>query len=155
MKKTQPQPETPPAAVPDWVTETPAEAVYSLEMWDSDSTSVEEIYMTRAEYVTLKQHLANMRGITPAPPPAEPAAAEKNNDLVAWFAEIHEASRGCNTPAEDFIRMLVREHHDHGLTPDEAADDLEEFRDNFDSMARDARTFTARYPEAVKTATAA
>src|ERR1017187_1046518 len=131
MKKTEPKPEPPPA-VPEWVNETPAEAVYSLEMWDSDSTAVEDIYLTRAEYIALKQHLATMRGITPTPPPAEPAAAEDKSDIVAWFAEIEEANCGSVTPAESFIRHLVMVNHFRPLTPGEAADCLEEFREEFD-----------------------
>jgi hypothetical protein len=144
--------ETPPAAVPDWVNETPAEAVYSLEMWDSDSTAVEEIYLTRGEYTDLKQHLATMRGITPTPPPAEPAATEDKVDIVAWFAEIEEANHGAAAPAESFIRHLVMVSHFRPLTPDEAATCLEEFREEFDGMAETARAFTARYPEAVNPA---
>ena len=174
------KPEAPPAAVPDWVTETPAEAVYSLEMWDSDSTAVEDIYLTRAEYIALKQHLATMRGITPTPPMQVPMHAippEQEREVhgallsrlqgqmanmsrgglqsLAWYADIEDADDGCNAPAEDFITTLVLHHSVRALTPDDATRKLEEFRENFDGMVRAARAFTARYPEAVKAATAA
>ena len=273
MKKTQPKPETPPAAAPDWVNETPAEAVYSLEMWDSDSTAVEDIYLTRAEYVALKQHLAAMRGIAPAGPGApdvlrqaelqsvfddleiinlkilgyrrrilagatiedgplttewedqepgdesprdeswfkfsaygleicsaeysqalkaravaEPGTApqpkldpmsfklynhpspEEKREVrqallarlqqqfasmttmdiqsVARYADIVDAETGCNTPAEEFITGLVDQHYSDGLTPEDVSQDMEQFRENFDSMVRDAKRIVARYPEA-------
>lgn len=90
-----------------------------------------------------------------AEPAAEPPAAEEDVDLIAWFADIEEADRGSDTPAENFVRSLVMTHHIRGLTPDDAARDLEEFRENFDCMAKAARIFSAKYPEAVKAATAA
>jgi hypothetical protein len=172
------KPEAPPAAVPDWVTETPAEAVYSLEMWDSDSTAVEDIYLSRAEYIALKQHLAGLRGIIPDPAagkliPSPTAEQDQEQEVrarfmdrlagmsactlrsLAWYADIEDADDGCNAPAEDFITTLVLHHSVRALTPDDATRKLEEFRENFDGMVRAARAFTARYPEAVKAATAA
>ena len=144
----------PPAAdVEDWVSDTPSETLYQLEMWQQEI--VESIDMTRREYVSLKRHLAGLRGIAPAPPPAAPAAAEQEHDIVAWFAEIEEADRGSNTPAENFIKHLVMVSHFRPLTPDEAASCLETFREDFNDMGETARTFVARYPEAVKSATAA
>ena len=74
---------------------------------------------------------------------------------IAWYANIEEAKGGCDTPAEDFITGLVLDYQIRGLTPDDAAHRLEEFRENFDSMAKAASIFAARYPEAVKSATAA
>jgi hypothetical protein len=71
---------------------------------------------------------------------------------VAQFADIEETDSECNLPAEDFITFLVMSHHARPLTPDVAAFRLEEFRENFANAARDARIFTARYPEAVKSA---
>src|ERR1017187_7972237 len=155
MKKTQPKPETPPAAaavsvpqpapeVPDWANNTPYETLYTIEMWQQEI--VETVDMTRAEYIALKQHLAAMRGIAPAPPPEEPAAATGNVDLAADFAEIEEANHGSDTPAENFITHLVMVSHFRPLTPDEAADCLETFRDDFDCMVEATRTFVARYP---------
>ena len=74
---------------------------------------------------------------------------------LAWYVDIEDADCGCDTPAEDFITTLVLHHTVRPLTPDDATRKLEEFRENFDGMVRAARAFTARYPEAVKTATAA
>lgn len=72
---------------------------------------------------------------------------------VAQFADLCLNDDGCNTPAEDFITMLVAIHYlRRGLTPDVAAFRLDEFRENFDMMMKAARIFTARYPEAVKPA---
>ena len=280
MKKTQPKTETPPAAVPDWVTETPEESSYNLLMWDGDGDAVENIDPTRVEYIALKQYLAGLRGIVPAVPEApdvlqqtelqsvfddleivnlkilgyrrrilagatiedgplttewedqepgdesprdeswfkfsaygleicsaeysqalkaravaEPGTApqpkldpmsfklynhpspEEEREVrqallarlqqqfasmtamdiqsVARYADIVDAETGCNTPAEEFITGLVDQHYSDGLTPDDVGHDMEQFRVNFDDMVRDARAFTARYPEAVKSATAA
>ena len=151
--KTQPKTETQPAATPEWVTETLAEHTYSLEMFESNDSSIQSIDMSRAEYIAIKQHLATMRGIATPRPPAEPAAAaEEHVDLAADFAEIEEANHGSDTPAESFITHLVMVSHFRPLTPDEAAECLETFRDEFDCMAIATRTFVARYPEAVKSA---
>ena len=74
---------------------------------------------------------------------------------IAWYADIEEADHGWDAPAQDFLTTLVLHDHVRPLTPDAAARLLEEFRENFDSMVEGARIFTARYPEAVKSATAA
>jgi hypothetical protein len=65
---------------------------------------------------------------------------------VAWCVEVEEADRGCITPAEDFIGGLVMFHHYWGLTPDRAAEYLEEFRDNFDEVADAVKYLNAKYP---------
>jgi hypothetical protein len=103
--KTPKQNETTPAATANWVNETPPDHCYSLDMYENSDHSIDSVEMTRAEYIALKQHLATMRGLYPAPP-AEPAA-KGENDLGAWFAEIEEENRGCNSPAEEFITRLV------------------------------------------------
>src|ERR1035437_581424 len=76
-------------------------------------------------------------------------------ESIAQYADIREAHNGCDTPAEEFIALLVLHHAARPITPDDVARRLEEFRENFESAAKDARIFTARYPEAVKAATAA
>jgi hypothetical protein len=55
---------TAPAAepVPKWVTETPDELDYYLEMYEPTSEALEHIDVTRDEYITLKTHLAKLRG---------------------------------------------------------------------------------------------
>src|ERR1035441_7368952 len=76
----------PPAAdVEDWVSDTPSETLYQLEMGQQEI--VESIDMTRREYVSLKRHPPGSPLRPPAPLPAEPSAAEKEHDIVAWFAE--------------------------------------------------------------------
>jgi hypothetical protein len=71
---------------------------------------------------------------------------------VARYADIQMADG--YDPAGDFIEFLVMTHHMRSLTPNEAAFRLEEFRENFESAAKDARIFSAMYPEAVKSAAA-
>jgi len=59
------QPKTKPAAErPDWLNQTPEETVadpYKLEMWDAN-TVIQEIGLSRDEYIVLKDQLAKMRG---------------------------------------------------------------------------------------------
>jgi len=50
-----------PKPLPDWATTTPCEQEYELSMWDSDE-AVQNIHMSRDEYLALKAHLANLRG---------------------------------------------------------------------------------------------
>ena len=73
---------------------------------------------------------------------------------VAEFIDICEKDRGCDSPAEEFVRGLVRTHYWYGLTPDEAAEGLEEFRTSFDYMAESAKMFKERYPKAFEVAAA-
>ena len=185
----------PPAPeVEDWVSDTPSETLYQLEMWQQET--IESIDMTRREYVSVKRHLAGLRGIAPAAaePATEPAAVpqttlepmkvslselspEQEREVraallsrlqqqlagmetcqiqsITWYADVVEADHGCDTPAQDFITTLVLHNYVRPLIPDNAARLLEEFRENFDSMVEGARAFTARYPKAFETATAA
>jgi hypothetical protein len=73
----------------------------------------------------------------------------------AEFVDLCEKDRGCDTPAEEFILSLVSTHYACGLTPDDVAEDLEDFRASFDYMAESAKMFKERYPTAFKSATAA
>ena len=54
-----------PPATPEWVTETPHQEMYDLEMSEGTSGSVQHISLTRDEYIELKRHLAVMRGHMP------------------------------------------------------------------------------------------
>lgn len=48
--------------VPDWVSNTPPDHSYSLSMYENSDAAIEEIELTRAEYIMLKTHIATMRG---------------------------------------------------------------------------------------------
>lgn len=73
---------------------------------------------------------------------------------IAWYADIKMADRSCATPAEDFIGSLVREHHHSGLTPAEAANYREEFRDDFEYALGATREFNTHYPKLVESSLA-
>jgi hypothetical protein len=49
-----------PAAVPDWARNTP-DVEYWMEAWLEQS--LQEVPLTREEYIALKRHLAKMRGL--------------------------------------------------------------------------------------------
>jgi hypothetical protein len=142
MKKAQTkQTATPPAAMPVAATQPPAPAVAphaKLAPVQVPLTPEQEQEVHAALLSLLHRRLDGMSTCT--------------LQSLAWYADIEDADRGCDTPAEEFITLLVLHHHIRALTPDDAAMRLEEFRENFDSMVEGARTFVARYPEAVKSA---
>jgi hypothetical protein len=49
-------------SIPEWVNDTPADHGYNLTMFEDNDIGVEEIDLTRDEYLELKRHLAVMRG---------------------------------------------------------------------------------------------
>ena len=49
-----------------WVTKTPSEMVYRLMMENRhEGEWLQDVALTRAEYIELKTHLAKMRGLLP------------------------------------------------------------------------------------------
>jgi hypothetical protein len=46
---------------PDWVTSTPVECSYVIEMYDSAGDNIETLALTRDEYIGLKRELAALR----------------------------------------------------------------------------------------------
>ena len=50
-----------PEAIPDWLHETPDSESYNLTMFSWDGDSIQDISMSRAEYIALKKHLATLR----------------------------------------------------------------------------------------------
>jgi hypothetical protein len=73
-------------------------------------------------------------------------------ESITQYADIREAHNGCDTPAEEFIALLVLHHAARPITPDDVGRRLEEFRENFDSMVEGARNFSAKYPKAASAA---
>jgi hypothetical protein len=145
MKKTpEPKPTaTPPAAAPA----TPAPAVAPQPKMNLMKVDLSRLSAQQDEEV----HDALLAQLL------QRFAAKSTRGLqdVLWYVEILETDSGCDTPAENFITQLVMVHALRGLTPDDVDHDLKDFRLNFDDMAIAAAEFTARYPEAVKSATAA
>lgn len=66
--------------IPDWVTSTHPEHTYQLVVFESNDSGVEEVGMTRDEYIALKHHLAAMRGYTLTDARSAVAAIE-NSDI--------------------------------------------------------------------------
>jgi hypothetical protein len=60
--KTKKRKPAPAAEPPEWATKTPGDIEYQLVMMDSGGDEAEQIAVTRDEYITLKQHLALLRG---------------------------------------------------------------------------------------------
>jgi len=120
--------------IPEWVTETPAEMTYDLEVFDASGGSIEEVGMTRAEYIALKRTLAKMRGFDV--PEAEPTVAAEvaapTNGAAASAREVDRTytlaafEGGGSTETHDldkhqfeFLRTCLKIHqNDHGcITP--------------------------------------
>lgn len=59
-----PKPVTAPATAesPEWIEETPEETSYNLTMFDEGGAPVQDIELTRDEYIKLKRVLARVRG---------------------------------------------------------------------------------------------
>jgi hypothetical protein len=68
----------------------------------------------------------------------------KIRHVCAVLAAI-DNQRGATTPAEEFILQILRLYADEGLTPDDVTKELEEFRDDFEFMKREAVDFVKRY----------
>jgi hypothetical protein len=49
---------------PEWVRETPEECEYSLSMLDTDGSYPQDVTLTRTEFITLKERLAELRGLS-------------------------------------------------------------------------------------------
>jgi len=64
---------------------------------------------------------------------------------VARFITLTNNDQGCVTPAEQFIGSLVTGHFLYGLTPKNAAEELEDFRLNFEDALNIARRFNTTY----------
>jgi hypothetical protein len=67
---------------------------------------------------------------------------------VALFVDICENDHGCTTPAEEFITDLVAVYQrGGGLTPGQAAEVLDKFRENFTDALGIAKRFNALYAD--------
>jgi hypothetical protein len=67
---------------------------------------------------------------------------------LATCQKILRRDTGCNSPFEEFFGNLVFQAlFGRWPTPDDVASKLETFKDNFESMQRDARSFLEAYPE--------
>jgi hypothetical protein len=58
---------------PDWVTDTPPDHSYSIDMYENSDATIQNIEITRTEFLALKEHLARMRGYEVQKPVAEHA----------------------------------------------------------------------------------
>lgn len=93
--------------IPDWVTETPESESYGLTMWDGSGGPVQEIDMTRAEFLALKEHLATMRGYNAST--ASPAtAATAENRPSAEEPKPAPARPGRQTQPEPNAAKIAR-----------------------------------------------
>jgi hypothetical protein len=52
----------PDAPIEHWFAKTPDECTYSLTMYDDGGGSIQEVKLTREDYLTLKNHLGSIRG---------------------------------------------------------------------------------------------
>lgn len=73
---------------------------------------------------------------------------DRERAFLAICQKIHDRYTGCNSPFEEFINALVRYvARGEWPTPDDAARELETFREHFDDMRRDAAWFRESYPQ--------
>ncbi len=69
--------------------------------------------------------------------------------FLATCQKIERRFTGCNSPFEEFFHNLVRcVQRSEWPTPEDAAAELDTFREHFDDMRRDAAWFLEAYPQA-------
>jgi hypothetical protein len=68
---------------PEWVWSTPWEAEYSLSMLNDGGEDTERIDLTREEYVSIKHHLARIRGYD-----LSSVMAKTDEDAIRRAAEL-------------------------------------------------------------------
>ena len=51
------------SVVAEWANETPPDHSYSLDMYENSDVSIQSVELTREEFIKLKAHLAEMRGL--------------------------------------------------------------------------------------------
>jgi hypothetical protein len=76
-------PDTTEKNTPEWLTETPRELEYFLEVFADGGEALQEITISRDEYETLKHRLAQLRGLEEQP---------RNGDIIRQ-AEIENLRR--------------------------------------------------------------
>lgn len=92
--------------VPDWVDETWPDHTYKMTVFASGDCSEEEIEITRHEYITLKTHLAAMRGYR-APSFADAWREMKGHDrLDAYYDEDDQQVAMHIQTARDIYRAM-------------------------------------------------
>jgi hypothetical protein len=75
----------------DWIDYTPEAPTYVLDMWEAGD-GLQSVDLTRDEFVALKRHLAEMRGIAPrsigreaAEEPLEESSADALEEKIEWL----------------------------------------------------------------------
>lgn len=73
-------------------------------------------------------------------------------NLIFPCLDALAAHSGCTSPAEEFVRAVLSAYNSRYLTPDNAAHDLEEFRENYTLMSKWAAVFMEnKQPPCVET----
>lgn len=93
-----------PAAIPEWATTTPPDHQYLLEMFESSDQSVEEVDLTRDEYIALKAHLAALRGYGVSANVAEALWA------FDQCQKLHEMYGGSNDAQQVIMHLQTARH---------------------------------------------
>ena len=156
----------------DWLTDTPDEA--NVEYWLSmvvDSTHLQDIDLTREEFIELKKAIARIRGLE-VPEDAEKSENKSNEGARAKLLKIIDDldpkdyerlaalgdaimnNRGSITPAEDFIDSIALRYaqglrEGNGITPATIQNYLEEFRDDFEMAVQATRRMSRHHPELI------
>jgi hypothetical protein len=149
--------------VPKWVTETPDEITYKLEMTEwctGENQDVESIDLNRDEFIKLKATLARLRGFDVPEVEAETAPAEAKQDqyeaeYLKTCLEIRENDEGSVTPFESFFTQLALAYGSGSRGPEQVRQSADEFQENWEAAVQHIRTVTRHCPELVKEAAAA
>ncbi len=77
----------PDARAEDWFAETPDETSYSLTMFSDRGASIQEVDLTRDEFITLKSYLGSMRGFGYAAQLAQILEENSDRQQAAYFID--------------------------------------------------------------------
>jgi len=129
---------------PDWVTETPDEPTYRLEMteWSTgNNEDVQRIDLSRSEFIELKRSLARLRQ----------RGSQPDGELSRYLEAvklIYKRDRGDETPGEQLILDLLLAYAERGrIHLNDAERAFKAFRLNWGVLAETAKTITTQYPD--------
>jgi hypothetical protein len=117
-----------PEEIPYWVTSTHPDHAYKLVLFENSDGGVEEVEMTRDEYIELKRHIAATRGYTSGD------AAQRVDELVKEMG----VRRGSGLPSPDpqnVAAYLIIAREFYRLCPEATVAPGAEFEETLEQIA--------------------
>jgi hypothetical protein len=119
--------------LPEWVTATPADHLYSLSMFENSDASIEEVHMSRDEYIALKYHLAAMPGFGIGEDPQAAIAA------IAWKPLDEENNVSFSKQDQQVAGQILTARAIYKLCPDAVVYCGDSFIEKVQELAEETR----------------